>query len=58
METKDFQEYFGVTKPSMDETHVCKCKAGICSYQSVKLVRMAGYSDILEYMCGANELFS
>jgi len=58
MEDEDFEEAFGFAKPAMDETLVFTCKAGIRSYQSAQLAQMAGYSDILEYMGGANEWFS
>jgi len=58
MEDEDFQETFGFSKPGLDETIVFTCKAGIRSQQAGQLARLAGYSDILDYMGGANEWFS
>lgn len=58
MEEDDFEEAFGFSKPGLDETIVFTCKAGIRSQHAGQLAKMAGYSDILDYMGGANEWFS
>ena len=58
MEEDDFKEAFGFDKPGLDETLVFSCKAGIRSQHAVVLAKMAGYSDILDYMGGSNEWFS
>jgi rhodanese-related sulfurtransferase len=58
MEEEDFKEAFGFDKPGLDETIVFSCKAGIRSQQAGQLAKMAGYTDILDYMGGSNEWFS
>ena len=58
MDEEDFKEAFGFDKPRLDETLVFSCKAGIRSQQAGQLAKMAGYSDILDYMGGSNEWFS
>lgn len=58
MEEEDFKESFGFDKPALDETIVFTCKAGIRSQQAGQLAKMAGYSNILDYMGGSNEWFS
>ena len=58
MEEEDFKAEFGFDKPRMDETIVFSCKAGIRSQQAGQLAKMAGYTDILDYMGGSNEWFS
>jgi rhodanese-related sulfurtransferase len=58
MEEEDFAEMFGFDKPSLDETLVFTCKAGIRSASAAKLAQMAGYTNILDYAGGSNEWFS
>eukprot|EP00956_Cyclotella_meneghiniana_P017641 scaffold28929_cov71-Cyclotella_meneghiniana.AAC.19 len=58
MDDDDFEEQFGFVKPSLDETLVFTCKAGIRSASAAKLAQMAGYTDILDYAGGSNEWFS
>mmetsp|Transcript_58 Transcript_58/g.132 ORF Transcript_58/g.132 Transcript_58/m.132 type:complete len:210 (-) Transcript_58:68-697(-) len=58
MEEEDFKAQFGFEKPGLDETIVFSCKAGIRSQQAGQLAKMAGYTDILDYMGGSNEWFS
>jgi len=58
MEDEDFKAEFGFDKPGLDETLVFTCKAGIRSQQAGQLAKMAGYTDILDYMGGSNEWFS
>ncbi|KAL7514921.1 hypothetical protein ACHAXN_013055 [Cyclotella atomus] len=58
MDEDDFEEQFGFAKPSLDETIVFTCKAGIRSASAAKLAQMAGYTDILDYAGGSNEWFS
>ncbi|KAL7529884.1 hypothetical protein ACHAWF_003145 [Thalassiosira exigua] len=58
MEEEEFEETFGFEKPRLDETVVFTCKAGIRSQQAGQLAKMAGYSDILDYMGGSDEWFS
>jgi rhodanese-related sulfurtransferase len=58
MEEEDFKDAFGFDKPQLDETLVFTCKAGIRSSQAAQLAKMAGYSNILDYMGGSNEWFS
>ena len=49
MDEDDFEEQFGFVKPSLDETIVFTCKAGIRSASAAKLAQMAGYTDLLDY---------
>ena len=58
MDEDDFKEQFGFDKPGLDETIVFSCKAGIRSQQAGQIAKMAGYTDILDYMGGSNEWFS
>jgi len=58
MDDEDFKEEFGFEKPSLDETIVFSCAAGIRSQHAGQFAKMAGYTDILDYMGGANEWFS
>jgi rhodanese-related sulfurtransferase len=58
MDEEDFKEAFGFEKPQLDETLVFSCKAGIRSNQAGQLAKMAGYSNVLNYMGGSNEWFS
>ena len=58
MDNEDFKDQFGFDKPALDETLVFTCKAGIRSQQAGQLAKMAGYTDILDYMGGSNEWFS
>ena len=58
MEDEEFQATFGFDKPALDETLVFTCKAGIRSAQAAQLAKMAGYSNMLDYMGGSNEWFS
>lgn len=58
MDEDDFRAQFGFDKPGFDETIVFSCKAGIRSQQAAQLAKMAGYTDILDYMGGSNEWFS
>ena len=58
MDDEDFKEQFGFEKPSLDETIVFSCAAGIRSQHAGQFAKMAGYTDILDYMGGANEWFS
>lgn len=57
MDEEDFKEQFGFDKPALDETLVFTCKAGIRSQQAGQLAKMAGYSDIVDYMGGSNDWF-
>ena len=58
MDEDDFEERFGFVKPALDETIVFSCKAGIRSQHAGQFAKMAGYSDILDYMGGSDEWFS
>mmetsp|Transcript_24509 Transcript_24509/g.44321 ORF Transcript_24509/g.44321 Transcript_24509/m.44321 type:complete len:204 (-) Transcript_24509:403-1014(-) len=55
---EDFEEEFGFAKPQMDETLVFTCKAGIRSMHAAQLARMAGYSNLVNYVGGSMEWFS
>lgn len=55
---EDFEEEFGFSKPQMDETLVFTCKAGIRSMHAAQLARMAGYSNLVNYVGGSMDWFS
>eukprot|EP00567_Pseudictyota_dubia_P009375 CAMPEP_0197439386 /NCGR_PEP_ID=MMETSP1175-20131217/6145_1 /TAXON_ID=1003142 /ORGANISM="Triceratium dubium, Strain CCMP147" /LENGTH=201 /DNA_ID=CAMNT_0042969297 /DNA_START=67 /DNA_END=672 /DNA_ORIENTATION=- len=57
LDEDEFEDAFGFTKPSMDETIVFSCKAGIRSYQAAQFAAMAGYSSLINYTGGADEWF-
>ncbi|KAL7470288.1 hypothetical protein ACHAXS_010518 [Conticribra weissflogii] len=58
MDDEDFEEQFGFEKPRFDETIVFSCKAGIRSVSAAQLAKMAGYTDVMDYMGGSNDWFS
>ena len=58
MDEDDFKDKFGFDKPSLDETIVFSCAAGIRSVHAAKFAQMAGYTNIVDYMGGAHEWFS
>jgi len=58
MDEEDFKETFGFDKPQLDETLVFTCKAGIRSQHAAQLAKMAGFTDILDYIGGADEWIS
>ena len=58
MDEEDFQDTFGFEKPSLDETIVFTCKAGIRSQHAAQLAKMAGYTDLVDYKGGSDEWFS
>lgn len=54
----EFEEICGFEKPSMDETMVFSCAAGIRSVHAANFAAESGYSKLVNYMGGANEWFS
>eukprot|EP00529_Nitzschia_sp_RCC80_P033765 CAMPEP_0113459350 /NCGR_PEP_ID=MMETSP0014_2-20120614/10404_1 /TAXON_ID=2857 /ORGANISM="Nitzschia sp." /LENGTH=208 /DNA_ID=CAMNT_0000350925 /DNA_START=76 /DNA_END=702 /DNA_ORIENTATION=+ /assembly_acc=CAM_ASM_000159 len=58
MDDDDFEEVTGFKKPSMDETIIFSCAAGIRSVHACNFASQAGYSQLVNYMGGANEWFS
>ena len=58
MEADDFEEQFGFEKPTPDRTIVFTCKAGIRSSQAAQFAAMAGYTNLVNYMGGADEWFA
>eukprot|EP00569_Conticribra_weissflogii_P007259 CAMPEP_0171328068 /NCGR_PEP_ID=MMETSP0878-20121228/426_1 /TAXON_ID=67004 /ORGANISM="Thalassiosira weissflogii, Strain CCMP1336" /LENGTH=217 /DNA_ID=CAMNT_0011827893 /DNA_START=32 /DNA_END=682 /DNA_ORIENTATION=+ len=55
MDDEDFEDQFGFEKPKFDETIVFSCKAGIRSVSAAQLAKMAGYTDVMDYMGGSND---
>ena len=53
-----FEEQFGFEKPTMDQTIVFTCKAGIRSHYACAYAMQAGYSNVVNYRGGAIEWFS
>lgn len=58
MDQDEFEEVCFFPKPSLDETIVFSCAAGIRSQQAAYFASLAGYSNLVNYMGGANEWFS
>jgi rhodanese-related sulfurtransferase len=58
MDNDDFEEVTGFKKPSMDETIIFSCAAGVRSVHACNFAARAGYSQLVNYMGGANEWFS
>ena len=58
MDQDEFEEMCFFPKPTLDETIVFSCAAGIRSQQAAYFASLAGYSNLVNYMGGANEWFS
>jgi rhodanese-related sulfurtransferase len=58
MEPDEFLEFCKFEKPSLDETLVFTCAAGIRSVYACQFAAQAGYTKIINYTGGANEWFS
>jgi rhodanese-related sulfurtransferase len=58
MDGEEFEELCGFEKPSLDETLVFTCAAGMRSIYACKFAAKAGYSNLINYAGGANEWFS
>jgi rhodanese-related sulfurtransferase len=58
LEPDEFEELCGFEKPTVDETLVFTCAAGIRSVYACQFAAQAGYSKIVNYTGGANEWFS
>merc|ERR1719354_364100 len=57
MSEEDFEEKFGFAKPSLDETIVFSCKAGIRSMHAAQFAAMNGYSNLVNYSGGSDDWF-
>lgn len=57
LEPDDFEELFGFEKPEKDVELVLTCKAGIRSQQAAQFAAMNGYTNLINYMGGADEWF-
>lgn len=57
MDEDEFEEMCGFPKPSMDETLVFTCAAGIRSSYVCNFAAQSGYSKLINYRGGANEWF-
>lgn len=58
LDEDDFEEEFGFEKPSPDETMVFTCAAGVRSVHAAQFASQAGYTQLVNYMGGANEWFN
>lgn len=58
MDADDFEESFGFEKPSVDETLVFTCAAGVRSVYACQFAAQNGYSNLVNYVGGSNEWFS
>ena len=57
LDDDDFEEQYGFAKPSLDETLVFTCKAGVRSNYAAQYAAMAGYGKLFDYIGGADEWF-
>ena len=57
LDEDDFEEQYGFAKPSLDETLVFTCKAGVRSNYAAQYAALAGYSKLFDYIGGADEWF-
>ncbi len=57
MDAEDFEDQFGFAKPDLDKTIVFSCKAGIRSMHAAQFAIQAGYTNVVNYMGGADEWF-
>jgi rhodanese-related sulfurtransferase len=55
---EEFQEIANFPKPSLDETLVFSCAAGMRSTRASLAAAEAGYTNIINYSGGANDWFS
>ena len=58
MSEDEFEDICGFPKPTLDETIVFSCAAGIRSVHAAKFAAAAGYSKLVNYAGGANEWFT
>jgi rhodanese-related sulfurtransferase len=58
MDPAEFEEFCQFPKPTMDETIVFSCAAGIRSTYACQFAAQAGYTKLINYAGGANEWFS
>ena len=58
MDDDDFEDTCGFPKPSLDETLVFTCAAGIRSTHACNFAAQGGYSNLVNYRGGANEWFA
>lgn len=57
MEPEDFEDECGFEKPTPDQTLVFSCAAGIRSVHAAQFAALNGYTQLINYMGGANEWF-
>jgi rhodanese-related sulfurtransferase len=57
LDEDDFEEVCGFAKPTLDETLVFSCAAGIRSVYACQFAAQAGYSNLVNYVGGSNEWF-
>lgn len=57
LDDDDFEDQYGFAKPSLDETLVFTCKAGVRSNYAAQYAAMAGYGKLFDYIGGADEWF-
>jgi rhodanese-related sulfurtransferase len=58
LDPEAFEELCQFPKPTMDETIVFSCAAGIRSVYACQFAAQAGYTKLVNYAGGANEWFS
>lgn len=58
MDPEEFEEFCQFPKPTLDETIVFTCAAGMRSVSACHFAAQSGYSKLINYTGGANEWFS
>lgn len=54
---QEFEDLYGFAKPSLDETIVFSCKAGIRAMKAANLAAKSGYTNLVSYSGGADDWF-
>jgi rhodanese-related sulfurtransferase len=54
---QEFQDLYGFAKPSLDETIVFSCKAGVRAMKAANFAANSGYTNLVSYSGGADEWF-
>ena len=58
LDEQEFKTAFGFDKPTMDETLVFSCAAGIRATRAAEIALGVGYTKVVVYKGGANEWFA
>lgn len=57
LDDDDFEDICGFAKPTLDETIVFTCAAGVRSVYACQFAGQAGFSNLVNYVGGSNDWF-